>query len=232
MPQKRRRGRNVDPDVMAQIEALWLEEWSPSQTLAALERDERFADRSLPSLRSVSRIFTEDLGPRDPSGAWRFTDATTEAADVVLEVLMVVIERTSGRVNQLTNDEAKWILKLHRVAPLLSPWMVYATTRAYLVRQAREATTEDLDAFVAAFSATGWSDPLPFERYLLRLVPEGLVPPAPLLQAEWQAEVAGGAPEGYREIDYIDEAVYDFAQRQKAQRRALHGNTEEEADDE
>jgi hypothetical protein len=87
----------------------------------------------------------------DKSEPWSFLDDhLDEDARIVLDCLAEVTERTESRRWHITKEEARMIVKVRRVAPNLSTWVVYKTAREYLHRRYTGDDTQDLDMLLAS----------------------------------------------------------------------------------
>jgi hypothetical protein len=130
-----------------------------------------------PALRTVQnelRKITVDAG-----APWRLRDAVdADEASAVFRVLSAVIVRTEGRRNAVTNDEAKWIGRILKVAPDLDPWTIYSVSTEYVLAEherdstQREERVAELDTFLA-FGP--WRSDDDSRRYL-KAASQGLLP--------------------------------------------------------
>lgn len=148
MPQKkRRRRRNVDADVLAEIQVQAL---IPNVNAAGIQRtlesDERFRAR-VPSIRSVQDIVRE-LSVTDASGAWTLSDATEDEASLVLPVLRALLIDGTGPA-RVSKDEAKWVVRVQRAKSGLPAMGIYLLARMYLIRDRNHETVDDLDKLLA-----------------------------------------------------------------------------------
>ena len=137
----------MDMEVVEEIEGLAAEGWGATQIKHKLERQPRYKDRALPTLRTIQRIVAERT-VRDTSGPWSLNEAGPDAR-TVLDVLAAVIDGTEGRTSAFTGDEAQWVLQVSQVAPDLPPFERWRIARLYLGRASRVEPTDDLDGFLA-----------------------------------------------------------------------------------
>ena len=147
----RKRRRNMDSAILYEIEAKALENWTPSQIHTDLERKLKAQDRlvEVPSLRTVQRI-VKDVEIRDTSGTWRPADDEAEDARLILEVLANIIIYSSGKKRSFSKAEARWVLKIRKLASDADAVKVWRLARTYMVYESQgNASTEDLDAYLA-----------------------------------------------------------------------------------
>ncbi len=81
------------------------------------------------SLRTIQRRIVELVPP--PGPAWTLAAPDWGKAELVLPVLAEVIERSEGRVREISRDLAKWIVRVRRAAPTIPLWDAYELAVAY-----------------------------------------------------------------------------------------------------
>jgi hypothetical protein len=118
---------------------------TPLQAHAALSAKVS-ADR-VPDLRSFQRAMA-----REQDEPWRLGDRASNAG-FLLEVLGTVVRKTQGYTSRLSQSEARWLDKIASVAPEIDRWTAYRLARAYVDREARSASVEALDLYLAL---RGW----------------------------------------------------------------------------
>lgn len=157
---KRKRRRLVEVDVLAEIESLaTIAGASGSAIHRTLAADERFADRELPSERTVQDIVRE-LDYRDDSEPWSLTSAAMpDEGALVMPVLGELIRREEVEQTHITRAEADWIVRIRRAAPDMPLFATYRFARFYLALEdsdrADGLAVGDLDAVMAL---RPWSD--------------------------------------------------------------------------
>lgn len=62
----------------------------------------------------------QEARARDQSGRWSLATDETGRPDIVLRVLAALIATTHGRMDDISVDEARWLVKLARAVP--EPW--------------------------------------------------------------------------------------------------------------
>jgi head-tail adaptor len=133
---KRRRVRNVRPDVLRAIHDDLLTGASAKQVHAALkeryERGELSAGAEIPSERTIVNI-ARDI-QRDDSPAWRIENAQPAEVWPVLDTFLEVYQRSAGRVTSLTETEARLVANVRAANPKLGPWQAFSWARWYLGR--------------------------------------------------------------------------------------------------
>jgi len=183
MPPGRPKRRDIDPEVIAFIEAVeGLNGWTPTRIHVELKRLHRLVrethtaigavlaaspqapalrpwlerpERKLPSLRTVQRA-VRDLRVSDESRQWSLGDpaTTVDEAAAVPRIWAAVASRRRDRTEGLTRDEAELATRIAAVLPELHPWDVWRLVVAYQRRKTRGIDTADLDFLVG--SAPGW----------------------------------------------------------------------------
>lgn len=132
----RPRGR-IDSRVRARAKELLAEGLLPSAVAEALGRDFPQPGPRLPTLRWIKAERSKHL--KAPSEPWSFADAKAEQARQVLPVLAVVIERTQGRRQGLTNAEADEVAHVTGSCPGIDPWSAYLLAHQLVVATEEEA---------------------------------------------------------------------------------------------
>lgn len=147
---QRRRPREVDPDIMAAVEAEAAKGFGGKAILERLTVSPAFKGRALPSLRTIQSIVA-DLTVADSSGEWSLADDEDEGAEAafVLEVIRVLTTWSEGTRRAITHQEARWLRRIHRAVNDLDPLAAYLLTRAYVRAQQRGEPTSDLDLYLA-----------------------------------------------------------------------------------
>lgn len=134
--------RRTPMEIQQEIEQLFEESLGPKEIQHKLVL--QFRERA-PGLRTVQSIVSE-LRQRDTSGTWTVAEADPDEIAQVLPVLRAVAEQTNGRIITMTNDRARWVLRVHATAPSLPPWSVYRFAQHYGLQAADGETTTALDA--------------------------------------------------------------------------------------
>lgn len=172
---KKRRRRNIETVVLAEIENQM--SLSPPPSAAAIRRSliSKFTEALAPSLRTLQDIVREMTPPPDESGRWALPSAEPEDVALVMPVVSAVAEATRGQLQEITRAEAACVAQVRRAAPELPLLVTYQTARLYVARAARKETTTDLDLFL---SAAPWRDEERAQRYYAAVY-EGWMPPPP-----------------------------------------------------
>lgn len=155
---KRARKRSWPPAVLKRIAELVPTGASASRIRDQLENEAlkgqaQFSVTEIPRLRTVQNIVA-DLRPREPSGSWSLADADTDEAALVMPVWREVVEHSEGKISHLTTAEAKWIVRIRRVAPELYPeglsfWNIYLLAREYVLLIEQKKPTTGPDTYLA-----------------------------------------------------------------------------------
>ena len=164
---RRRRVRQVHPEVLTAIRQALLTGASAPQVVRALSEMQRAGKvpaGSIPSERTVSNIAREMR--QDESEAWSLVDGTPESVTVVLEVLAEVVGRTEGRVTSLTKEQAALVPLMYAAmaqrfrdwGDARRRWQAYVWTRFYLSWVRSEADARDAALLLAAMQT---DDPWP-----------------------------------------------------------------------
>ena len=140
--------RRFDGDIEDEIIRLALEtSWSAPQIFRDLDSREEFEDR-VPSKRTVERAVS-DIRTADKSDPWKITDNDPEDARLLLDLLGTVSFRRYYRERQITKNEANWVITIIKLAPDLTAMRTYVLSNLYRIRTDKEASTEELDAYLA-----------------------------------------------------------------------------------
>ena len=135
------------------------------------------------STRTVERMAKEYRAP-DESPPWTVEDSDPQDAKLILEWLASF----NGFGKGLKKVEAFWHLKIQRIAPDLSWVRAGVLANLYRIRTAKEASTEELDAYLGF---APWRGAEALERYK-EMVGAGWVKP----MAMWDTMVERVSPWG------------------------------------
>ena len=142
-------------------------DWNAAQIFKDLKR--RFGERDkFPNKRSIERLVKE-FRYADESPPWTVEDSDPEDAKLILEWMASF----NGFGKGLKKVEAFWHLKIQRIAPDLSWVRAGVLANLYRIRTAKEASTEELDAYLGF---APWRGAEALERYK-RMVGAGRVKP-------------------------------------------------------
>ena len=142
-------------------------DWNAAQIFEDLKR--RFGERDkFPNKRSIERLVKE-FRYADESPPWTVEDSDPEDAKLILEWLASF----NGFGKGLKKVEAFWHLKIQRIAPDLSWVRAGVLANLYRIRTAKEASTEELDAYLGF---APWRGAEALERYK-QMVGAGRVKP-------------------------------------------------------
>ncbi len=208
--------QQINTETQAKVEDLALAGHTAAQIHRQLVADGVPADER-PSLRTLQRV-VRTIRFEDQSGPWSLSDANGDEALLILPILRAYLNLmytqtgSSDHRLYLTKAEARWVVRLSRVASELDVFNLYRLVRAYLGRESRGQPTYDLDALVAY---TPWDDtitPHGGREYSMREayqsgIREGWLPPAP---AFLMHELAGikWNPKTKQEGDLYTRAVF------------------------
>ena len=157
-------------------------DWNAAQIFKDLKR--RFGERDkFPNKRSIERLVKE-FRYADESPPWTVEDSDPEDAKLILEWLASF----NGFGKGLKKVEAFWHLKIQRIAPDLSWVRAGVLANLYRIRTAKEASTEELDAYLGF---APWRGAEALERYK-EMVGAGWVKP----MAMWDTMVERVSPWG------------------------------------
>jgi len=187
MRTKRRRVRNIPPDVLRAIHQELLTGASARQVYRAISNNKDLDADAIPSERTIVNIARE-ARPPDESGLWKVRDADPSTVEIVLSVLREAAYRTDGRVTSLTRTEARVIPVIWRaMAPLRMKrdpdeshaWRTYVWTRAYLSWARHDEDEEDFALVLAMLDAVAWRRPPATQQAIDRVlgVLNGWLPP-------------------------------------------------------
>lgn len=166
---KRKPGQRLDPDVMAAIrDLLNVAPNSTGQQVLVSLKNRGYTPEQIPSTKTVER--EKKKATLDKTGIWTLDGEDGDEARLVLEVLAEVLIKTDGIQQEMTKEDAKWIVRIRKAAPALLPWTVWKIRGMYKQRFALKRETVDLD-FYLAFSQR--PDGLPLYE---KLVGEGVIP--------------------------------------------------------
>lgn len=148
----RQRRRSWPLSVLGRIRELAASELSAGAIhrrleLEASSEEAGFGLNDVPSRRTIQNIVAEHT-PKDETEWWLLKDAEDDQATLVLPVLATIIEKTEGRRTYVTQDEAKWIVRIRTATPDLDLWTVYTLALAYMLGP-EGGTKDNLDAFLA-----------------------------------------------------------------------------------
>ncbi len=128
--------------------------------------EEKFAD--CPSARTVQAMVRE-IRSRPQSGPWRPWGVEPDDAAVVLGALAELMNESAGRVTEISQEDADWIIRLSRAgAGDLPPAVLHDLAIQYQLRGT--ASTSDLDALIAF---APWRSEGAFRRYKIAVEPIG-----------------------------------------------------------
>ena len=157
-------------------------DWNAAQIFKDLKR--RFGERDkFPNKRSIERLVKE-FRYADESPPWTVEDSDPEDAKLILEWLASF----NGFGKGLKKVEAFWHLKIQRIAPDLSWVRAGVLANLYRIRTAKEASTEELDAYLGF---APWRGAEALERYK-EMVGAGWVKPITM----WDSMVGQVSPWG------------------------------------
>ena len=184
-------------------------DWNAAQIFEDLKR--RFGERDkFPNKRSIERLVKE-LRYADESPPWTVEDSDPEDAKLILEWLASF----NGFGKGLKKVEAFWHLKIQRIAPDLSWVRAGVLANLYRIRTAKEASTEELDAYLGF---APWRGAEALERYK-EMVGAGRVKPMVM----WDTMVERVSPWGA-----IEAKDLGWPEPQTAQELALAAQQEKE----
>ncbi len=145
--------RSLDPDIRELAEDRFLRGWTPTQVLRHLEQADGFAERHLPSRKTLQR-WSNEIAPRDPSGAFDLNEVadsmgSAEVAERIADVLRETAIRTRGRIVSLTRREASFVAAARVMASDLPPWRAYVVARICARRVELKQPMTDVEQFLA-----------------------------------------------------------------------------------
>jgi hypothetical protein len=206
--------RGWPPEFVEKVSSLALDGLTAPEILRRLEigvaRGVVTADY-LPDLRTIQR-WVKALNVVDRSGRWRLTPTADADARFALAARAELMTETDGRVSEISNETASWLLTVHAVAPDLDPLSAHRIARLYQVRTTHGHDTGDLDAWLGfrpwqsdmaaaqyeAAVAAGWIKP----------PPSGLNFATRVFVAASAASASGGQYSGQsRDLRWVDPLV-------------------------
>ena len=120
-------GRPASPDVTDAITDLTLRGYGPAEIERKMGEDPSFRGR-VPKLRTVKKYAA--LAKRGPaSEPWSLIDAPADELPAIVPVVAAVIERSEGRVRNVSKREAAIVARILRAAPKVPPWDAYRLAR-------------------------------------------------------------------------------------------------------
>ena len=158
----------MDGDILSKATELALTtDWNAAQIFKDLRR--QFGERDkFPNQRTIER-FVKEFRATDKSQPWTVEDSDPQDAKLILEWLASF----NGFGKGLKKVEAFWHLKIQRIAPDLSWVRAGVLANLYRIRTAKEASTEELDAYLGF---APWRGAEALERYK-QMVGAGRVKP-------------------------------------------------------
>ena len=149
----RQRRRSWPLSVLGRIKELAASELSAGAIHRKLELEASsgeagFGLNDVPSRRTIHNIVAEHT-LEDDSDPWELAEAEADEAALVLPVLAAIIEKTEERRSHVTQDQAKWIVRIRRAAPDLNAWMVYLIALNYMACAEHGVPHNHLDAYLA-----------------------------------------------------------------------------------
>ena len=172
----------MDGDILSKATELVLTtDWNAAQIFKDLRR--QFGERDkFPNQRTIER-FVKEFRATDKSQPWTVEDSDPQDAKLILEWLASF----NGFGKGLTKVQAFWYLHIRRIAPDLSFVRAGIVANLYRIRAAKEASTEELDAYLGV---APWRGAEALERYK-EMVGAGWVKPITMWdtmveQVEWK----------------------------------------------
>ena len=142
-----------------------------SATAIALETQREFEDS--PSTRTVQEMVGE-VRSQSQSRPWRLRDADADDAAVILGVLADQMYTSGGKITEISQVDAEWIIRLsYAGVGDLPPGFLYSLAITYQLREETDAATSDLDALIAF---APWRNETAWTRYIEAVEPTGLIP--------------------------------------------------------
>jgi hypothetical protein len=157
--------KKVDQRFVHTVEHLWHEGVrSPAHIQEQVAKDSDLLELELPSDRWFQRE-VKGLKNRDPSDAWGVRDASSESAFFIIQALQWS-RGPEGRAPELTQDEARWMERIHFAAPDLTAQAAVNLAREYIRRDSNNEPAWPLDALLGyAPWRSGWHARAFFEAY-------------------------------------------------------------------
>jgi hypothetical protein len=167
--------RGWRPEIVEKVESLALDGLTATQILYKLDVSQArglIEVDKLPDLRTIQR-WVKALRTVDSSGRWRLSPADGGGARFVLAARAEVLTATEGRISEVTNETASWLLAVHAVAPDLDPLSAHRVSRLYQARTDQGLDTGYIDVWLglapwrseeaagryAEAVAAGWIEP-------------------------------------------------------------------------
>jgi hypothetical protein len=191
--------RNWPREVVDMVTLLALDGLTPPEILRKLDKawtSGALAVEKLPDLRTIQR-WVKELRPVDRSGRWRLGPTDAAGLGFVLTARAELMAETDGRVSEISNETASWLLTVHEVAPDLEPLSAHRVARLYQVRTEQGGDTGDLDAWLGYGP---WRNDKALARYEAAVAGGWIKPPPPpglnfLARVVKAASLADGEPE-------------------------------------
>ncbi len=121
------RGPATDRDVIAAIGELRGQGYGPAEIQRRLARDHTMSDR-LPGPATIKK-YAARAKPEAIVDPWRLGVAEPDEVAAIVPIIAAVVDRTAGRVRQVSKREAVLLTRLVRAAPTLDPWDAYRLAR-------------------------------------------------------------------------------------------------------
>jgi hypothetical protein len=148
------RGPQTSVEVQRTVQELVLLGYGKAQVYRELERLKLIDEGSSPSKSTIDRL-VDRLKPADPSDPWSAMDSSANDAQLLLDVVAHVFQRTAGRVWP-TTDLANWVVRVRERAPTVPVDWAYALGLAYQWSQTHKREIRSLDLTLAM---EPWSSP-------------------------------------------------------------------------
>lgn len=128
-------GATTPDDVIEAITDLTHRTRGPAEIAKLLSEDGEYRHLRgrIPKLRTIKKYAA--LAKKGLPGAsvpWRFTDAPADEVPLVMPVVAAVIEKSAGRVREISKAEAALVARIVRAAPDVPPWTAYRLARRIL----------------------------------------------------------------------------------------------------
>lgn len=153
MRTRRKRTRDITPTVRAMIEDLvFMHKASGPDIEDSLKGRVSKGELELidvPSLRTIQRVIRDLRSANDTdTDVWHLADSEAEDAKIILEVLQTVMLNSEYSKRNFTVKEAKWVVKIARIAPDANPRLIWRIARLYTFYESKGLDTEALDHFM------------------------------------------------------------------------------------
>lgn len=187
---RRHRRRNMNPDLEKRIVDMAGLGYSGKEIFDKMSSWDEWEPEKPVGLRTVQSVVHE-VQKRDLSGPWSMADQgkdgsfvySPEDARIVLDVWADLVA-AFARKRAFTREEAKWVLRIRKLAPDLHAWHVWDLALSYMTLQKKEFSTEGLDAYLAF---RPWASKNRCENYGNALR-EGLVKDDPQASFRWRKD--------------------------------------------